>query len=62
VSVARPRTKKPNAVDETARVLKVYDWLREELRRRESWALDGDILQVAERIAARTEEEHGNRA
>lgn len=65
-----PRKPKPEEAAETARVMRIFDWLVEELDKRtdkrtfdaEGYRivhapppLTGDVLAVAERIAARTE-------
>lgn len=55
----QPAKPKPSDVAETARVMRIFDWLIEEFRRRSEYdpALVGDVLIVAERIAARTSED-----
>lgn len=63
MTVQRPRAKKPNAVDEAARVLRLFDIIAGEMNSRlwaEAWRKRPlDLLIVAERIAARTEDELG---
>jgi hypothetical protein len=68
--VAAPRKPKANTALEAARVVRIYDWLWEELKTRHTLSplFSGpdtvitpgierlDILAVAERIAARTED------
>jgi hypothetical protein len=68
--VRAPPKPKPNTALEAARVVRIYDWLREELTSRHTLGplFSGpdtvitpgierlDILAVAERIAARTED------
>lgn len=57
MTVARPRAKKPTDIDEVARVLRIFDVLVEELQRRDGPLLrTDDVLDIAERIAARTED------
>lgn len=63
MSVRQPRKPKPSALAEVGRVLVIYDALVEETDRRAAsrWrdikqAGAGEILIVAERIAARTED------
>ena len=59
----QPAKPKPQAFEEVARVLNVYDMLVEELPKRRPFLLEGEVneqagaavLAVAERIAARTE-------
>jgi len=71
VSVAAPRRKKPTSDDETARVLRIFDWLREGMQKRDLNPVITDVtpdgaiaavvsagyglLDIADRIAARTE-------
>lgn len=56
------RREKPDSASETARVLRVFDMLVEELRRRFSSPMSPvvydmpDILAVADRICARSED------
>jgi hypothetical protein len=72
MSVPAARKGKPKAADEAARVLRIYDWLTDELDKRHVGDPDlsishdtaasvlvagrSAILAVAERIAARTED------
>jgi hypothetical protein len=59
-----PRKSKPEEAAETARVMRIFDWLFEELDKRNRQTMMAsfpwrdravDVLAVAERIAARTE-------
>lgn len=55
----QPAKPKPDEVAETARVMRIFDWVAGEMDMRpraEAWRKrPADILIVAERIAARTE-------
>lgn len=60
----QPAKPKPSDVAETARVMRIFDWIADELVERESRGQlrtepgsVGDVLIVAERIAARTSED-----
>lgn len=50
----QPAKPKPSDVEETQRVLRIYDWLRDELDKGEFFGSKDTVLIVAERIAART--------
>ena len=60
MSVPRPPRKKPTSIEEITRTLRVFDILAEEMGKRRGQPLDWDewppILEVSERIAARTED------
>lgn len=59
MTVARPRSKKPTAAEETARVLRIARMIDEELRVTnpdDPIIATLDVLAVADRIAARTED------
>lgn len=52
----QPAKSKPSEVAETQRVLRIFDWLVDEMDKR--GPVSGDaLLTVAERIAARTSED-----
>lgn len=59
----QPVKPKPTAAAETTRIMRIFDWLAEELVAREPQAkvlryeFVGSMLLVAERIAARTSED-----
>ena len=64
MTVQRPRAKKPSSVDEIGRVLRIYDLILSEYAARQPsnanlyipTPKEDTILEVADRIAARTED------
>lgn len=57
MTVNRRAKPKNDSATEAARVLRVFDGLREEIARRLPYDLDNNtVLEIADRIAARTED------